>query len=184
MIRSNRTQIRATRPRARAFTFPEVLVVVCLLGIASAIVMPQITGQDDLNTSAAARMMIGDLLYAQNRAIAMQTMDYVTFDTTAQQYTLFSSMSPQTVLEHPVNGNSYVMTFGQTGQNNVSQTVTLTSASFDGQSTIAFDETGIPYSWSSGTATPLSSPGSIVLTCGSYSLTISVSPNTGEISVN
>ena len=184
MIQQFAAATGASRPRVRAFTFPEVLVVVCLLGIASAIVLPQISQQDDLNTAAAARVVMGDLLYAQNRAIAMQTVQYVSFDVPGQQYTLASSMSPLTALQHPVNDTNYVMTFGQTGPNDISQSVTLTSASFDGSATIAFDETGVPYSYSAGAATPLSSTGSIVLSCGNYTLTIFVSPNTGEISVN
>ena len=106
-----------------AFTFTEVLVVVVILGIASAIVLPQVNSHDDLSASAAARTVMADLLYAQNRAIAMQTMHYVTFDTTHQQYTLFSWLS--TVLQHPVNLSNYIMTFGQSGSNNISQSVAL-----------------------------------------------------------
>ena len=96
-------------------------MVVVILGIASAIVLPQINSHNDLNASAAARTVMADLLYAQNRAIAMQTVHYVTFDTTNQQYTLFSSMSPQRVLQHPIDLNNYVMTFGKSGPNNISQ---------------------------------------------------------------
>jgi|HubBroStandDraft_6_1064221.scaffolds.fasta_scaffold604479_2 prepilin-type N-terminal cleavage/methylation domain-containing protein len=168
----------------RAFTFTEVLVVVVILGIASAIVLPQVNSHDDLNTCAAARTVMADLLYAQNRAIAMQTMHYVTFDTTNQQYTLFSSMSPQQVLQHPINLNNYVMTFGKSGPNNISQSVALTSANFNGQTTIAFDETGVPYSYNAGATTTLSGTGTIVLTCGTTSLTISIAQDTGEITVN
>jgi prepilin-type N-terminal cleavage/methylation domain-containing protein len=173
---------RARRGVRRGFTVTEILVVVVILAIASAIVLPQVSQTADQNTASAARAVMADLLYAQNRAIAMQTMHYVTFDTTHQQYTLFSA--PATVLTHPINENPYVMTFGQSGPNNVSQTVSLTGASFNGQTTIAFDETGVPYSYNAGTATPLSGAGSVVLTCGSYSLTISVSPDTGEVTVN
>jgi prepilin-type N-terminal cleavage/methylation domain-containing protein len=165
-----------------AFTFTEVLVVVVILGIASAIVLPQVSSNEDMNTSAAARTVMADLLYAQNRAIAMQTMHYVTFDTTHQQYTLFSW--PATVLQHPINLSNYIMTFGQSGPNNISQSVALTSASFNGQPTIAFDETGVPYSYNAGVTTPLSGTGTIVLTSGGYSLTISVAQDTGEITVN
>jgi prepilin-type N-terminal cleavage/methylation domain-containing protein len=180
--------IRDDGPRARrsvrpAFTFTEVLVVVVILGIASAVVLPQVSGHDDLNTAAAARIVMADLLYAQNRAIATQKMHYITFDTVNQQYTLYCSMAPAQVIEHPVNRNNYTMTFGQDGQNNVAQNVVMTSASFGGQPTIAFDETGVPYSYSAGTATALSAAGAVVLTGGSYSLTISVAQDTGEITV-
>lgn len=175
---------RSGRGLRSAFTFVEVLAVVVILGIATAIVLPQITQRDDLNAGSAARNVMADLLYAQNRAIAMQSMHYVTFDTVNQQYTLYSSMSPPTVLQHPVNLNPYVMTFGKNGPNNISSVVTLGSANFNGQTTIAFDETGVPYSYNAGTATPLSGTGTITLDCGTYSLTISVVQDTGEISVN
>jgi prepilin-type N-terminal cleavage/methylation domain-containing protein len=175
---------RASGARRSAFTLIEVLVVVVILGIASAIVLPQVTSQDDTSAASAARVVMADLLYAQNRAIDMQTTHYVAFDTANQQYTLYSSMSPATVLQHPVYQNNYVMTFGQSGSNNISQSVTLSSANFNGQTTIAFDETGVPYSYNAGVATPLSSAGTIVLTSGDYSLTISVAPDTGEITVN
>ena len=123
MFRQSVSRHLPPAPRA-AFTFTEVLVVVVILGIASAIVLPQVASHDDLNAAAAARTVMADLLYAQNRAIAMQTMHFVSFDTANQQYTLYSSsISPTTVLTHPINLNHYVMAFGQTGPNNVSQTV-------------------------------------------------------------
>jgi type II secretory pathway pseudopilin PulG len=190
MFRQFTAHFRDAIPRPRrgarwAFTFTEVLVVVVILGIASALVLPQVGSHEDLNAAAAARTVMADLLYAQNRAIATQTMHYVTFNPTGQEYTLYSAMSPTpAVLQHPINLNNYVMTFGQTGPNNISQTVALTSASFNGQSTVAFDETGVPYSYNSGTATPLSGTGAVVLTSGGYSVTISVAQDTGEITVN
>jgi prepilin-type N-terminal cleavage/methylation domain-containing protein len=181
-------QIRDPVPPARAFTLVEVLVVVLILAIASAVILPQASGQDDMSAAAAARTVMGDLLYAQNRAIAMQRYEYVVFNQAAQSYTLYDGTfaGPATTpLTHPINGINYVMTFGQAGPNNVSSNVTLASVSFnDGQSTsttIAFDETGVPYSGSG--ATPLTS-GTIDLTSGSYSVTISVAQDTGEITVN
>lgn len=172
-------------PRARGFTFPEVLAVIVVLGIASAVVLPEVSSTDDSNCGAAARAVMADLLYAQNRAISVQTTQYVSFNITSQQYGLYSAMSPTPVpLQHPVNLDDYVMTFGAAGPNNVSQAVTLTSANFNGQSTVAFDDTGVPYSYNSGALTPLTGPGTIVLQSGNYSLTISVAKDTGDITVN
>jgi type II secretory pathway pseudopilin PulG len=184
MLRQFGRQFRGARARASAFTFVEVLAVVCILGIASAVILPEIGNRYDVTTAAAARTVMADLLYAQNRAISTQSMQYVKFDVAGQQYGLYSAISPSQFLTHPVNLNDYLMTFGSTGPNCVSSDVSLTSASFNGQNIIAFDETGVPYSYASGTATPLSSAGTIVLTCEDYSLTISVSEDTGEISVN
>jgi prepilin-type N-terminal cleavage/methylation domain-containing protein len=176
-------------PRSRgsgsgAFTMIEVLVVVLILGIASAIIVPQIASQNDLDVPAAARSVMADLLYAQNRAVATQSTQYVSFNVAGQQYGLYSSMSPQQILTNPVNLNNYVMTFGRPGINNISSNVTLASVGFNGQSTIAFDELGEPYSYNAGTLTPLSGSGTIVLTNGNNSLTISVAQDTGDISTN
>lgn len=181
-------------PRARlgsparnrpGFTFIEILVVVLILGIASAIILPQISSRNDLDTASAARTVMADLLYAQNRAIATQQSHYVVFNVAGQSYSLYSGSSgPTTLLTHPINGNSYVMTFGPAGANNISSNVTLGSVSFNGQNTIAFNELGVPYGYNSGSSVPLSQPGTIVLNCGSYSLTISVTQDTGEITVN
>ncbi|MGD0137305.1 MAG: type II secretion system protein [Tepidisphaeraceae bacterium] len=180
-------QICDPGPRARAFTLIEVLVVVLILGIASALILPEVSGQDDMSAAAAARTVMGDLLYAQNRAIAMQQYAYVAFNQAGQSYSLYdgTSAGPATTpLTHPVNGINYVMTFGKAGPNNVASDVTLGSVNFNGQSTIAFDETGVPYFYSSGPPTPLTGTGSIRLNSGSYSVTVSVAQDTGEITVN
>ena len=84
---------RPPRGLGTAFTFTEVLVVVVILGIASAIVLPQVASHDDLNTSAAARTVMADLLYAQNKAISTEGWTYVTFSVTSQNYTLYSGTS-------------------------------------------------------------------------------------------
>jgi prepilin-type N-terminal cleavage/methylation domain-containing protein len=181
-------QIRDPGPRARAFTLIEVCVVVLILGIASALILPEVTGQEDMSAAAAARTVMGDLLYAQNRAIALQQYAYVVFNQAGQSYTLYdgTSAGPATTpLTHPINGINYVMTFGQAGPNNVASNVALGSVNFNGQSTIAFDETGVPYSYGSGTPPQtLTGTGTINLTSGSYSVTISVTQDTGEITVN
>ena len=58
------------------------------------------------------------------------------------------------------------------------------TVNFDGEATIAFDETGAPFSYSkaAGTVSPLSS-GSIILNRGQESVTVTVEPVSGEINV-
>jgi prepilin-type N-terminal cleavage/methylation domain-containing protein len=188
MICHRLKQFRELGPRARTgFTFIEILVVVLILGIASAIILPEIGSRADLDAASAARTVMADLLYAQNRAIATGQDHYIVFDVSGQSYSVYSGSSSgpsSTPLTHPINLNSYVMTFGQAGSNNISSDVTLGSVSFNGQSVIAFDELGVPYSYNSGPLVPLSQPGTIVLNCGDYSLTISVMQDTGELTVN
>jgi MSHA pilin protein MshC len=171
----------SNRARRSGFTLIEILSVVIILGIASAIIVPQISTRNDLQAAAGARAVMADLLYAQNRAIATQQMCYVKFDVVNQQYGVYSSMSPLTVLMHPVNAINYIMTFGGVGPNALNGVV-LTSASFGGgSSTIGFDEMGSPYYYSGATATLLSGTGTIVVTSGNYPITINIAQDTGDI---
>ena len=69
--RSSRSS-RRRRPfgSRRGFTLVEILCVVVILGIASAIIIPQLGTHDDMKVAAAARTVMADLIYAQNTAIA------------------------------------------------------------------------------------------------------------------
>ena len=176
---------KTTRPVARGFTLVEILVVVVILGIASAIIVPQIGTNNDLKAAAAARLVIADLIYAQNRAIAMQQMHYVKFDlgTTKSYKVLTKFTSPETIVTHPVNKGDYIVTFGANGMPGLKDCTLDSTTAFDSQTTVAFDELGQPYSVNStGTATIMTA-GQVKVTCGTYSLTITIEPYTGELTV-
>src|SRR5262245_22244001 len=99
--------------RRRAFTLVEILVVVIIIGIAAGIIIQQIGSRDDLVCSAAARVMMADLIYAQNRAIATQQRQFVWY--TGQEYHLMAMDASSTLqnITHPVNLTDYVQVFGQ-----------------------------------------------------------------------
>jgi hypothetical protein len=154
-----------------------------ILGIASAVILPSISSRDDLKVAAAARIVMSDLIFAQNRAITTQQLCYVQFDKTAGKYTLMSSPSPAVVLEHPINHTDYIQKFGKTGSPGLVN-ITLGDAAFDSQLTLAFDELGSPLAYNPVTNTTAAlSSGSITLTCGQNSLKINIEPYTGEISI-
>ncbi len=168
----------------RGFTLVEILVVVVIIGIASAIVLPQLSSRSDLIASSAARQLVADLAYAQNRAITAQVKQYVTFTVTAStvggSYTLMATSAGGSIT-HPVTKNPYIQSFGtvSTGYSSVA----LTSAAFDGSTTFYFDETGVPYSVpASGGPVPLSS-GHIRLKSGEVTVEVAVEPYTGALTV-
>ena len=171
-----------------AFTFVEVLIVVIILGIAASLIIPQFGTRDDLQTTAAARLVMGDLMYAQNRAIATQKKHYVEFN--GSSYTLYARDSDTSALyglTQPITGNPYTIAFGSSNLN--FPTTQIASISFDSTplKAIQFDSLGLPsvYNSSTDTATALANTGTITLstTSNTFPTYITIDPNTGEASV-
>jgi prepilin-type N-terminal cleavage/methylation domain-containing protein len=168
-----------------AFTLVEILMVVLILGIASAIIIPSLGTRDDLRASSAARAIMADLIYAQNRAIATQTKHFIRF--TGDTYTLYPSTAMATPLTHPVNKTPYVTTFGNASPMESWRTVTLGAPTLGapGRTIIGFDEMGSPFAMiePNGVEFPLSDAGQIPIICGSFTMTIYLEPFTGDVSV-
>lgn len=172
-------------PAAEAFTLIEILVVVVILGIAAAIVVPAIGSRDDLKTTSAARMLMADLIYAQNRSISQQKMHWVRFDKAAQTYEILEQMTPAVVyIKHPVEASNFIVQLGDTGQKPI-RSVTLDNITFDGKTILAFDELGTPYSYDAGTSVLTSlTAGSVRLASGPLTMTITIEPFSGELRLN
>ncbi len=179
----NRLSSEKSRAGVRGFTLVEILVVIVILGIVSAMVIPQIGSRDDLRCAASARVVMSDLIYAQNLAISGQRTIYVRFTSTG--YGIYDTPTGTTPILHPINRSAFTAIFGSGGTTGLTGSA-ISSTSFDGATVVAFDELGAPYSYNSvaNSHTALTAAGAIVIASGSYQLRIEVEPFTGEITVS
>ena len=169
---------------ARGFTLIEILVVVVILGIAAAIVVPAIGSRSDLKATSAARMLMADLIYAQNRSIAQQKTHYVRFDKTTESYEVLEEISPATVITHPVELGPFIVVLGPNGPSSSIKDVEIDDAVFDGKNILAFDELGTPYAYDAATKTksPMTT-GSVRLKCKDFTMSVVVEPFSGELRI-
>ena len=176
--------IHLRRP-PRGFTLIEILCVVVILGISAAIILPMAGNRSDLQAASMARMLMADLTYAQGRAVAAQRRQYVRFDVTNNRYEVLDQISPSDVfVTHPLNQTAFSVPLG-TNRDDELKTVGLESVSFDTQTVLMYDELGAPHAYNASTNTSASLvSGSIVLRSGTYLLTVTVEPFSGELKVN
>ena len=185
-----RTLLLATTQR-RGFTLIEISTVVVILAILVAIALPSMATQNDLSASAASRVVVADLLYAQGQAIATGQPQYVsiTLASTAPggssgSYSLSSPFG--SMLTNPISRQPYTQTFGS-GVATPLVDVALADLTLDApaNTVLVFNELGQPLVCPpSGTPVPLANTGSIVLQSGLAQVTLTIEPDTGNITVS
>jgi prepilin-type N-terminal cleavage/methylation domain-containing protein len=174
------------RPFSAGFTLVEILVVVVIMGIAGAIILPQLSARDDMKAAAAARVVMGDLIYAQNLAITTQSYKYLQFDVVNKNYSVVDDAL--TVLSRPTDGDTYTQYFGSISGSSKKLEATLLSANLVGISgnamvIVGFDELGAPIVYP-GSGSPESMiTGAITVQSGGYRIRVDIEPYTGQISV-
>ncbi|BAM03593.1 GspH/FimT family pseudopilin [Phycisphaera mikurensis] len=85
---------RRNAPRSAAasrggFTLIEILIVVLIVGIAGALVVPSMLSAGTIGLQGAARLIVADLQYAQNEAVASGAVRGIEFDPAANRYRMF-----------------------------------------------------------------------------------------------
>ena len=162
------------KSRINGFTLIEILTVVVLLVIAALMAIPSLSSAGSIQVMAAADIVAADLQYARNMAIAHAQNYYVRFVPTANFYELQDKDG--NVITNPVTKKLYKVNFSNDSR---LSSVNISSVSFDSALKLRFDYLGSPFN---ACGNPLSA-GSVVLSYGSVSKTISVEPVTGIVSI-
>ena len=149
---------------AGAFSLAELIVVTAVIGIAAAVIIPELSSTNSFQAMSAARMITTDLEYARDTAITTQTPVTVTFNVPGKSYTLSNASG---TLVHPMTKTAYTVAFAtQSGFGAVG----LVSASFGGAAAVTFDVTGAP-----------NQAGTVKVQAGSFPYTIQVYQATGRV---
>ncbi|MGH7133956.1 MAG: pilus assembly FimT family protein [Phycisphaerales bacterium] len=182
----NPTARRTTR---RAFTLIEMLIVIVLLGIASALVIPAMGSVGYLRVHGALRTIVADITFAQSDAIAFQQPRAIDFDLINNTYSLVQitgtslDLVNNTMYDPGKADGRYVVDFRSENFGGAQVTAAGFGSTGTGvkPSTLIFDEMGTPV-LSPGSNTP-SNGGTIVVTAPDNSYSIVVEAYTGRVTV-
>ena len=153
----------------RGFTVVEILIVLVIITIAALTAVPMMSSASSVQIRSAASMIAADLEYAKSMAISRGQNYSVRFDQNAESYQVEDQGN--NVIPHPVKkGFDYVVDFGNDTRLN---RVDITGANFSGNPDVEFDSMGSP-----------DNGGTVSLQAGTTTLTISVEPITGYVSIN
>jgi len=156
-----------TRRRPRGgFTLVEILVVLVVLSIATAVVLPRVSNMGDLQVAAAARTAMADLQFAQNEAIVSQRPVTAMFDPDQSLYELRYADDGQ-LLTHPVNKTPFRVRLADQA---ATDDVTILAVTFGDEVFVTFDALGSP-----------SSQGAVTFIAGGFRQRLDVAPVTGRI---
>lgn len=164
--------VRADRTFPKAFTLVEVLAVVVIIGLAGAVVVPSLLRRGTLEVQAASRMLISDILIAQNEAIAMQAPRQLMFETAENRYRFTDTVGNTLNARWKAGGNvigNYIMDFDTDDR---FAGVNLDAPAFGGTTNLQFDALGAPQNG-----------GTVDLVSGNFRYRITVAPFTGRVTI-
>ncbi len=180
----------------RGYTLIELIFVIALLGLATAMLVPYLVNQNSMTVQAAVRRVIADLSFAQSDALAHQEYRRVHFYQDGRGYCLYrvddtsfdSAFDPATAdyINDPMGGpggfRSFIVDFTLEDR---FEGVQITAGTIDGE-TLVPNGVDITYDALGGTVQTGNAPGTggqITLSFDDSSYRIIVTPFTGKLTV-
>lgn len=157
-----------TNARPRGFTLIEIIIVIVIISIASAMVVPMMSSANGTQLRSAANKLAADLEYAKSMAISRGQSYTVIFDESAENYKIKDSSD--TIIEHPIRKGDYIEQFG--GTSGLSK-VNISVANFNSTSSVTFSSIGSP-----------DNGGTVTLAADNDEMIINVEAVTGYISIS
>lgn len=161
--------VRNRRYLRGGFTLLELLIVVVILAIAAVTAIPMMSSAGTVQIRSAANKVAADLEYAKSLAISRGQYYAVEFYTAVESYQIEDSSGDP--VDHPVKkGSIYVVDMGNEGLDRVD----ISSVDFGGDSKVIFNCMG----------SPENNGGTISLQADGMTMTITVEPVTGYVTIN
>ncbi|MCC6909399.1 MAG: GspH/FimT family protein [Phycisphaerales bacterium] len=163
--------------RVGGFTLMELLAVLVLLAIISAVVVPTLSNVGATRQAAAASRLLRDVQLARQRAVARGVRTWVVIDADAQQYALFieDAAAPGRANRQPIideaTGKPFVVALNQGEWRGAS----VAAVDIAGRSEVGFDSRGRPLGADEAL---LASDGTITLSGGH---TVRITARTGLV---
>ena len=164
-------------PKDGGVTLLELILIIVIVGIISALAIPTFNYLDQSRTKLAGRQLAMDITYSRDYAQSTGVRTWTSFNSINQSWTVLAEdpanpgRANATVLTNPATGQSYIQTVDQGEYTGVQ----MTAINIDGGSEVGFDWLGRPVN---ETGAALASQGQITLNNNHQ---VVVEPGTGYI---
>lgn len=175
----------------QGFTLLEVILVILIIAIASAIILPQLSSSNPYKLEAAAQEVVAAIRFARSESIRKKEPVGIWYYPLTQSLSVFRVVYvlglpvPYYDIRHPVDKKLYSLNFSANGNQSPAKISSVT-LKFGGNATnrfyISFDANGSPFYWEGANYQMLDNA-SIVLEYGGQTRTINISPMTGRVTL-
>jgi len=170
------SSLRKTEIRAKNFTLIELVMVITIIGILALLSIPRFDVFYSLKLQSAGKKMVADIKYVQILAITTHDNYEIIFDTTNNSYSALRVSDSASVID-PFTRENLEVNFNSSSQY---KGVAITGVDFAGGNVLEFNWRGYPCD---STDAELTANGTINLGYKGNALTITVTPQTGEVNI-